>query len=180
MVSFFQVLLATECLSPCPKAILLTPQGVLPPLTRMLIPPDFYLSSHGELSTPRFTQRWPQLLGNSRTHKRSQQAPSSRLPSGVLPQPSIYNVKASSDLSFNKRLHSRPQHNRHRHNKDTSNIHSTATISNIRIKLRLQLPHMDTSRRTVAERRLETRVARAGSLLSHPSLDQIVNNRISS
>lgn len=39
----FQVLLATECLTPCPKATHPTPQGVPPPLTLMLIPLDFFL-----------------------------------------------------------------------------------------------------------------------------------------
>jgi len=131
----------------------------------------FYLSFNnifpGEsLPTPRFTQRWPQLLGNnnSRTRKRRQQAHSSHLRSGAPPQPSTYSVKTNSELSFNKHLHSKPRHSRHRRNRATNNFHSTVTISSTRIKLQLRQPLMDTSRHTAATRGLEKRVARVGSV----------------
>ena len=98
--------------------------------------------------------------------KRGQRLLSLGLHSGVWPLPSTYAYggKENGAVNSNKRRRSRRLQTKLRVNRDTNNIHSTGTISNIRINRKLLLLPMVTSKRIQDASQLQKKAARAGNL----------------
>ena len=98
--------------------------------------------------------------------KRGQRLLSLGLHSGVWPLPSTYAYggKENGAVNSNKRRRSRRLQTKLRVNRDTNNIHSTGTISNIRINRKLLLLPMVTSKRIQGASQLQKKAARAGDL----------------
>lgn len=154
---------------PCQRAIPPTHRGVPHRLTPTLTPPDCYpnfnSTSPGESMTLKCTQLLRRLLGNnSMRRKRRQRLLSLLLHSGARSLPSTYSGKTNSAVNSNKRRRSRHLQTKLRVNRDTNNIHSTGTISNIRINRKLLLLPMGTSKRTQGASQLQKKAARAGNL----------------
>ena len=124
---------------PCQRAIPPTHRGVPHRLTPTLTPPDCYpnfnSTSPGELMILKCTQLLRRLLGNNSMRRKRRQ-----------------------------RRRSRHLQTKLRVNRDTNNIHSTGTISNIRINRKLLLLPMVTSKRTQGASQLQKKAARAGNL----------------
>ena len=98
--------------------------------------------------------------------KRGQRLLSLGLHSGVWPLPSTYAYggKENGAVNSNKRRRSRRLQTKLRVNRDTNNIHSTGTISNIRINRKLLLLPMVTSKHIQGASQLQKKAARAGDL----------------
>ena len=97
--------------------------------------------------------------------KRGQRLLSLGLHSGVWPLPSTYAYggKENGAVNSNKRRHSRRLQTKLRVNRDTNNIHSTGTISNIRINRKLRFLPMGTSKRVQGASQLQKKAATAGN-----------------
>ena len=124
---------------PCQRAIPPTHRGVPHRLTPTLTPPDCYLNfnstSPGESMILKCTQLLRRLLGNNSMRRKRRQ-----------------------------RRRSRHLQTKLRVNRDTNNIHSTGTISNIRINRKLLLLPMVTSKRIQGASQLQKKAARAVNL----------------
>ena len=165
---YFQVLFViVGC--PCQRAIPPThravPHRLAPTLTPRDCYPNFNSTSPGESTILKCTQLLRRLLGNnSMKRKRRQRLLSLPLHSGARSLPSTYSGKTNSAVNSNKRRRSRHLQTKLRVNRDTNNIHSTGTISNIRINRKLLLLPMVTSKRIQGASQLQKKAARAGDL----------------
>ena len=155
---------------PCQRVIPPTHRGVPHRLTPTLTPPDCYpnfnSTSPGESMTLKCTQLLRRLLGNNNSmkRKRRQRLLSLRLHSGARSLPSTYSDKTNSAVNSNKRRRSRHLQTKLRVNRDINNIHSTGTISNIRINRKLLLLPMVISKRIQGASQLQKKAARAVNL----------------
>ena len=115
--------------------------------------------------TLKCTQLFRRSLANNNSMKckRGQRLLSLGLHSGVWPLPSTYGGKENGAVNSNKRRRSRRLQTKLRVNRDTNNIHSTGTISNIRINRKLRFLPMGTSKRVQGASQLQKKAATAGN-----------------
>ena len=115
--------------------------------------------------TLKCTQLFRRSLANNNSMKckRRQRLRSLRLHSGVWLLPSTYSGKENGAINANKRRRSRRLQTKLRVNRDTNNIHSTGTISNIRINPKLRFLPMGTSKRVQGASQLQKKAATAGN-----------------
>ena len=156
-----------EC--PCQRAMLpahrRVPLRLTPTLTPLDYYPNFNTTSLRATMTLKCTQLLWRSLGNNNSMKCMwrQRLLSLRLLSGVRPLPSTYSGKANGAVNSNKRRRSRRLQTKLWVNRETNNIHSTGTISNIRINRGLRFLPMGTIKRVQGASQLQKKAATAGN-----------------